>query len=434
MRKILSTAFMLALLLKISVYSQNSEYTLMLANEEYDKIVTTINHKPESTWIASEYMLISMALDKQGKKTEATNMLEKGIAKFPDDSTLSLKLSGLLYETGDYTSALPVLKTTIRVFPEKFLPAWQLAQIHIFGRNFNDAIQIMRPWNERDSNNYACLTALMECYSKTDSLEQAIHYAEKSLQLSPGNQKIAYQLCNLHLRNEDFSNAIQVCNKVLERDNFNILFLQQKGNALLGKEMYNDAVKLYDLLLAHNDSSLTTLKNHGIANYKSKNYPKAVQSLIIAFELNQNDYGACYFIANSFSKIPGEQKNALLYYNKALELLNTDESTATILKNKADVYADLKDYKNAERLYKQSLAKNPSHSSNLYSLATLNDYHINNKKTALSFYKKYIDAIKNDDSPQDSASQYFQTREETLKFSAQRINQLNEELFFTHEN
>jgi tetratricopeptide (TPR) repeat protein len=418
----------------MNIYSQNTEYTQMFINEEYNELLAALDSKPDSTWHASEYMMKSMVLDKQGKKTEATNVLQKGITKYPNDSTLTLKFAGLLYETGDYTSALPVLKTAINVFPEKFLPAWQLAQIHIFSRNYHDAIQIMLPWHKRDNSNFACLTTLLECYSKTDSLDQAIHYAENTLNLSPGNQKIAFQLCNLHIRNDDFVSAIEVCDKVLERDQNNILFLQQKGNALLGTEKYDDAAKLYDLLIALHDSTLITLKNHGIANYKCKNYQKAVQSLVIVFDRNPNDYGACYFIANSLSKIAGEQKKALFYYDKALELLNTDESTATILKNKGDVYADLKDFKNAERYYKQSLTKNPSHTSNLYSLATLNDYHINNKKTALSFYKKYIEAIKNDELPQDSASQYFQSREEAIKFSVQRIKQLNEELFFTHEN
>ena len=409
---------------------QSNNYNSLLITEDYDSLINSINTIPNAQWSKNEYNYLLFALDKTSQTLKHFEVLKEAVNRFSADSMFQLKLSQTYYELGDYFNAQPLLEQLILTFPERSAPKYQLAKIYAFNKKYENALDLFNTLYENDTTNLLYLNSLIECYSKSDSLNKAISLSNKYLEFSPENQKIAFQLCLLYFKKEIYDPVIETCDMMLKQDSASVTFLQLKAKALYMAEEYTKSSQLYDQLLLYGDSTTLTLRYHGLSKYRTNDYESAVSSLTLVYNLFPQDYTSCYYIAKSYAKLSYGEQKALQYFEWALELLNYDESVATIYNQMGDVYTSLKDYNNAQRYYKYALTAEPSHSTNLYALATLNDFHIKNKKDALAYYNRYIDALNSDTTEKDSSSISFLKREETLEYSKRRAVQLKEDLFF----
>ncbi|MBN2166010.1 MAG: hypothetical protein JW717_07020 [Marinilabiliaceae bacterium] len=430
MKCIISLLIIISICFFQGLSGQNKQYQNMLVNDDYVSLVSQIDSLPIKEWSQNEYLLKAVALDKLGKSTESVQTLIKGTESFVNNKDLQIKLASTYYNLGDYTLAKPLLDSIVIRYPDYFPAAYQLAHILSFTRKYSQSVDLMYEWYLKDSANIICLTSLSDDYKQIDSVSQSIKYCEKILALSPGNQKVALKLCHLYSEVKNFEKSIEICDEVLSKDSLNLRFLQNKGSSLFKLENFEAANTIYDLLISNGDSSLYTLRYHGLTKYKIGDYKKAISSLTIVYDNLPQDFTSSWYLAKAYAKIEGKGKMALEYYNLTLELLNNDGNIALIYSQMADVYLYLKDFENSQRYYKYALSTEPEQTNNLYALATLNDYHINNKKDALLYYNRYIDAIKKDTVEQDSASNRFKQRDATFRFSKRRVVKLKEELFF----
>ncbi len=412
------------------IFAQNQGYINLLINERYQEVIDSVNLLAESELTPDDIICKAKAHDLLGQKTLACDVLNKGLALFSSDSVIVQKLASQYYQLGDYSSALPLLTKINSLSPTQFQSAYELSRIYTFNKKYNDAINVLMPCFLHDSVNVTCMSALVENYTAIDSCVLATNYSRRILLLSPGNQKVSLQLCQLYKKQELFDSIVFLCDDVLKRDSLNALFLTQKGIAKYNLEEFDCAANVFDQLLNLGDSSLNVLRYHGFTKYMLKDYQSAINSLTIYYGQIPMDWKACQCIAKSYSYLKGGEREALRYFNFTLDALMNDEDIANIYTQMGDVAVEMKDILSAERYYSEAMKRAPTEARNLYAMATLLDFHKNNKKSALKYYERYISVILRDTSEQDSTSSFFKQRKAAFAFSNQRIQQLKEDMFF----
>jgi tetratricopeptide (TPR) repeat protein len=355
---------------------------------------------------------------------EAIVLLEKGIRLFPDIENLERLLASLLFNSGQYSRAKPLL-VKYKNYHDEFL---KLVKVKEFESDYKGAVDILRQRISEDSTNIEYLTHLGDNYSQLDSTNQAIDVYEKLIVLNPNDQLTLSKLANILLIQKEYRKSISICESALKLDSTNKRIVRIKGIAEFRNVNFGAAVSSFTYLFENGDSGIVVLKHLGISESKSYAYHESRKHLQMAYSKDSTDYEICFFLARAYLNSMTPEKG-LYYLEKADSLLQADPAIlATIYVEKASIFNTLNMYD--EVLYNYKLChKITAKPEYLYFIGSVYDNRFDNKAKAFEYYTKFIT-----DLPVVSLEENYSLKNQQSismkKIALDRLEVLKEELFF----
>jgi tetratricopeptide (TPR) repeat protein len=257
--------------------------------------------------------------------------------------------------------------------------------------------------------------------------DSAIYYYEYAFSLNQKDVFLAHRLGNLHLRNKDLPTAIMRVNTGLEYDSTNIDLLKLRGYLFIHFARYDLAIM--DLEKARLQDSLSAFTNKylGMSYHEEKQFDEARIALMEAFRVDSMDFETAFFLGNACRSSKFEE-DAVGYYKKSIELQQPDSGNVKdVYIQMAELFKVLHRFEETFEAYDMALEYDPGDNTIYFKIAQSYDRNLNQKKTAIEYYEKYLSGGSTD-------QQLFNAEEGTStaleKHARERINRLKEDLFF----
>jgi tetratricopeptide (TPR) repeat protein len=227
----------------------------------------------------------TQSLWKEGRKLEAKELLQAGLARHPESAEAQSLLAGLLLETGDLQEAGQQAETALRTWP----------------------------------NNPKAHLVLAAVLTRLQKVEAATEHARQAVDLAPGDAPGYQQLADLLLRQERYNQAIRVAREGLAVAPFSpdLRFALGTGLVYLGET--GEAISQLQLACAIKPNWAgpqvllgTTLAGEG-------KLEDAAQHLHEAVRLEPGNAGAHFQLAAALSA-QHQTTEAIAHYTEALRL------------------------------------------------------------------------------------------------------------------
>ena len=185
------------------------------------------------------------------------------------------------------------------------------------GSDFRGAASVFLEAYGADTSNIVVVQELLTNYANAGDQEKAVFYAEKAVRLKPQNSFFRLQLSNLYLSDKAYQKALHTLEPLLYYETPNAAVLKQLGAVYFESGNYDTARFFYQqsMKLTPDDS-------------------RTCQKLINVF-LKQKDYNGGLAAAGNY--------------------LLSDSLNTNILRLKAYCYYLLKDYTNAESIFRKCI-------------------------------------------------------------------------------
>jgi tetratricopeptide (TPR) repeat protein len=239
-----------------------------------------------------------------------------------------------------------------------------------------------------DTLNFNAYTSLALISRNKGDLKSQTIYLEKANKLNSIDADVAYDLSETYMVQNLSPKAAKILAIAIAADPQNVLLLQALLRLNYIDSKWKETTRIGEDLLLLGDSSTNTISKLGQAYFKTKNYLCGIAVLTSLSDMNQSENTA-YYTAVCY-KMLKDQKKAILYLNKAVAL-SISSSTGAYYNEMADSYENQKLFKKAEGSYLKALLYDETPLTYYY-LATMFDGKLNNKKSAVKYYRKYVAA------------------------------------------
>jgi len=346
-----------------------------------------------------------------------------------DSSHLAYRISmgTMLYRLGRIRESIKTYEALV----EKFQPLDQhlaeLANLYSIRKEYAKSLAIYKRLLEKDSLNYYYAKQVGKNFLDMNQSDSAIYYYEYAFSLNQKDVFLAHRLGNLYLLKKKLIHAINAVSTGLEYDSANLDLLKLRGYLYLHFGLYEMAIG--DLQKAWLQDSLSSFTNKylGMSYYEDKQFNQARITFMEAFRLDSMDGETAFFLGNA-CRGSNYEDDALRYYKKAIELNLPDPKTMrTIHIQLAEVLKVLHRFDEAFEAYDMALEYDPEDNTIYLKIAQTYDRQLNQKKTAIEYYEKFLTAGSTDKQNPNAAEGQFSALEQHAR---ERINRLKEDLFF----
>lgn len=373
--------------------------------------------------------LKALAEDQLGQPAKAISTLDQALLSHPGNIRLTRLLAAQYMQIGNYVKAQLSYDALVSADSNDVSSWLQLAEIASFRQQQEEAIHALQEVLRIDSLNLEGLMMMGDILNRNNS-PQTLTFYEQALELYPDNQKAAYALSNLYIREGNPQLAIPVCRHILSTDTTSIRFNKllgytyyKAGKAFEGKTYLRDATIL-------GDSSAFVFKFLGICSYLGADFGPAIQALDLSEKKDSLDAEVHFFLGASLATTK-EKERAMKHLDRSYELMQVDTIVASrIFAEKGNIKRLEEDYKEAYRLYQKSWEYNEQNLMSLYMMASIQDNSMHHTKEALRDYELLISEMDKHPQKQQNNDQMPTIR----SIVEDRIIQLKEELFFLDED
>jgi tetratricopeptide (TPR) repeat protein len=346
-----------------------------------------------------------------------------------DSTNLSFRVSmgHALEKLGRIRETIGIYEAIIAGFQPRDQHLAELANLYSIRKEYAKSLAIYRSLLVKDSLNYYYAKQAGKNFLDMERLDSSIFYYEYAFSLNQKDVFLAHRLGNLHLLNQDLPTAIRRVSTGLAFDSTNLDLLKLRGYLFLHNQHYIPAIRDLEKAWSQDSLSVFTNKYLGMSYHEEKQFNKARIALLRAFRLDSTDAETAFFLGNAcrWSKL---EEDGVRYFLKAIELRQPDPGKLKdIFIQLAELYKVLHRFDEAFDAYDMALAYDPADNTLYFKIAQVYDRNLNQKKTAIEYYEKYLSGGNTD-------QQLFNAEEGTSSALEQhvreRINQLKEDLFF----
>ena len=346
-----------------------------------------------------------------------------------DSSNLSFRIAigTMLYRLGRISESIEIYEAIVAEFQPLDQHLAELANLYSIRKKYDKSLAIYKGLLEKDSLNYYYAKQAGKNFLDMNQSDSAIYFYEYAFSLNQKDVFLAHRLGNLYLLKKDLPKAINRVSTGLLYDSTNLDLLKLRGYLYLHFELTEPAI--VDLQKAWLQDSLSVFTNKylGISYYEDKQYDQARIVLMEAFRLDSTDAETAFFLGNACRGSRYEE-DGVRYYRKAIELNKPDPKTMkNIYIQLAELFKVLHRFEETFEAYDMALEYDPGDNTIYFKIAQSYDRNLNQKKTAIEYYEKYLSGGSTD-------HQLFNAEEGTVtaleKHARERINRLKEDLFF----
>lgn len=410
------------------IAAQQLNYPLLFLQQNYSEIIKLSDKAIASGGQADDYYWHAMARRKLADDASVLPLLQKAAQLFPYDINIHRLLIDVLFDNGQYTDVLNLIKKGI--VPEDADLVKKMIVIYEFYNNLNEAIMLLQKNLQHDSLNVYYRMHLADNYNKLGNDSAAISNYSLIYRQNHSNMVAIKRLCELNLKKNP-DTVIYFCNEALQYDSLNAAFLRLKALAYIQKKTFIPALPLLKTLYSIGDSSLTVLKNLGTLLYYVTEYKEARDYMVKALKLDSLNpelnyiYGLCLVNTN-------QKRLGISYFFKAIALMIPNPvSLSVIYEQIALTYRELGDYSLSLTYYENAYSSNPDNKLILISIASIYEKNLKNKETAYEKYQMFLDELSKMKMPDDTykAHELLYQKGEAEK----ALKRLKEELFFENK-
>lgn len=312
------------------------------------------------------YEILGLAYQKEKQYQKTYTLFKKAIELAPQDVFLQYYLGNLLYDMGQYKSAIQIYDTILESDP------------------YETQIRIARA----------------KCYGKTGNINRAIKDYQVVLALYPESRQAQFGLYTLLWGKKNLNETIKTFYPLNKNFKPDAKLYNNLADMIYQKGMVRDAVAVYKKSIAvspKSEQAYVQLFNiyelegqkaeaYELAKLANKNLPQNKEIMKIYRRANMNSLSK-----NSATALSYMEKKQ---YDKAIKIYQQIEpKDASIYESIAICYKSMKNYKEAVNYYTKAIKADPNNSDFYYNTALLY-LDLNSKKTAQNFLSKSIELDK----------------------------------------
>jgi tetratricopeptide (TPR) repeat protein len=228
---------------------------------------------------------LALLLDQTGKRSEAGEQFEKALALRPDDVQAELNLGMFYMRDNNVPKAYPHLTAVAQK---------GIASVDLY-------------------------IALSEAEHARNNEANSREYLLKAIALDPANTNLRRQLGISYFDEKDYSHAIPQLEQVVKADPKDTDFLYMLGKSYEATKAYPQALPILQQVLRIKPDSVEAYATIGAIFYAQQDWPRAAQALSRVTQLRPREALGYFVLATCLDKL-GNEKDALVQYNKFLEL------------------------------------------------------------------------------------------------------------------
>ena len=239
-----------------------------------------------------------------------------------------------------------------------------------------------------DSTNFNVYKQLAS-FNKDDLNTEKINYLKKANQLNPTDADVAFILCEIYFKINNFKGASDILEPALQADSTNLQLLKMKMPISMANKKYPESIATGNKLLAYGDSSTFVLNNLAKSYFLQTDYKNALKYFLIINDKSFDNEGLYFNIGLSYYRLK-DFKNAAPFFEKAIkEGIST--KIASYYGLLGDSFEELNKNEDANSAYKRGLLFE-NNGTLLYNIAEVYE-KLKDKKNAISYYEQYIKTL-----------------------------------------
>lgn len=331
---------------------------------------------------ANDAQLIDMYQNQ--RFAEAFDYLKKN---YPEPVTDSKTLSRFAY-TSRMAGRLPEAESYyLRILTQDSVNVpvlMSLAGIQIKRENNGKALYYYEKVIRIDTNNFTVYKQLGRLYMEKPDTTNALKYLQKANILQPQEADVAADLSLLLISMKKTEPAQLVLTRAIAADSTNLLLLKCLAKLTYTNDRFRETIKTCEQLKILGENSAEVTNMLATSYYMIKIYDCAIENFSL---LQQQSERTFYLMAMSY-KMLEKYHLAADYFDKTLKEAVSPYTNA-YYNEKGDVYEKIKLFTAAAEAYQKGLFFKEK-GIIYYTLACVYDRDLNDKKTAIKYYKKYL--------------------------------------------
>ena len=402
MRKI--TLLLLGVITFVHVFSQSQNLIqnleLKILKGQYDSAIIVakqILEKDSINWQA--YYYLGKSYQAKYKYFDALKVFEKVNELDSINPIIENALAATYDIIGKDEDAIQIYYDQFLRDTNKIEPIVNLANIFRKTREYVSAIHYYQRASVIDPENFYYHKQQGFCDSKINMLVPAIYAYEMAIMLNPYDLGVYRQLANLYNSEKYFTEAIKTCNKGLISYPKDTQLKKIKAYANYLRRDFDSSIVGFNKLLEMGDTSYFNLKYRGLANFEKKNFEEAIIDLKLAFEFNDKDAEACFFLGSALGRT-GKNEKGMDFLNRSIKIISpSPNELSNIYSEMAHVYLNQKKYELSLEHLKLAY-RNGAKPILSFKMGQLYDYYLDNKELAIDCYEGYLTMTNIPDSTQ----------------------------------
>src|SRR3989339_1547259 len=332
-----------------------SEIKLLMQKYKYKDALLIANQALESDSLNTEiYLLKGIALKESFNYSEAIKSLKKGLLIDETNVFLLAELANLYKITSDNQSAYETYSKLLLLDSENITFKIQMANTLLAS-----AIYFNRKALEVNPNSIVLLTRLANLFIKTKNYQEGLQLTESFRQLDSTQKEVNKWCGYFYYLNKQYEPAI----------------------ARFGQ--YNNQCGI-------GESSKFVNKYLGLSLYRLEQFQEAAHYFSEVYNADSTDSEVCFYLGvchcRTFSPDTG-----LYFLSKTLNLITPENSfLAMIYSETGDAYNAKKETEKATEYIFKAYLTDSLNRVRMFKLAYQYDYEMDDRKTALAYYKKYL--------------------------------------------
>lgn len=354
-------AIIFILLFSGGSFAQNTEsinllILELLQNQRYDEAAATLsNMYPEPITDKKVLSRFGYSLRMAGRLSEAEKYYQRILDQEPAEISALFSMAGINQRKGNFLKAKDYYKQILAI----------------------------------DSTNFSVYKQLSDMIESSEGLIYATNYLQKANSLNQADGDIAYSYAKVLKDMNQYDKAGMVLDEAIKADSSNLVLLRGKAELAYAMKDWKVVIDICSAIISEGDRSAGILKMLGEAFYYVGKYQQAIDILEGMAANDMKTETTLYFIAMSYKNL----KN----YTKAAEYLEKTISES-VSPNTAGYYAQIGDVmeknkqirKSIEAYQKSLFFENKS--LTLYTIASIYDQKLKQFKSALIYYRRYINS------------------------------------------
>jgi len=280
----------------------------------------------------------------------------------------------------------------------------------------------------KNANSVEYLQNLHSTYLKKNNISKSEPLIKKILQIDNNNYGALRDLGYIEYLKENIESAHLTLKKIVNKKTTDPFALNIFGLVFLKKNLFQDAINIFNQAILHNPKYIDSYNNLGKAYYDLEDLDRAFIFFRKAYKISKNNSKTLINIGN-FLSLRDKNFYAIKAYKKAL---SNDPNNIEIYSNIALAYARGRDFENTKKYYEIAKKNNRVSPSLNLSMAYLYIYK-NNFARAWDFFesRKYTSKFKKKESLLNKASLASKETIVNKKILVLREQGIGEEILFS---
>jgi len=313
--------------------------------------------------------------------------------------------------------SIKLYKKALKIDSTNFNTLNSLSKLYVLVNKYKNAIDVFKIILKQDSLNSYYYRRIAFSYSKIKDRKRSFKYYKKAYDIDSSNILNVKFLAYYYYKNKKNDEAIEICNKGILVDSSISDFYKIKANSFYAKNHFYLAIPQYKKVIELKDSSYNVVKRLGMALCDIKKYDEALKYNLAVYNADSSSYSNTSYLSRNYLGLKEYEKSIEFAEKTEKLLLFTNRVLFNIVDNKIIAYSEMKDYKNALKMYDAKYKiYEKRYFSDYYEMALLYE-KLNNKRKAIKYYEIVVKKSRNKES-------------RICRYSKNRITRLLEELHF----